>query len=458
MLRKWLISLILILSVAVPVAAQNSRDDIYRTFEFTLQSGATATGNGTAAACPGLGSGAFTVTISNTATVTFEGSGDGTNYASMRVVNMATGAVSTTATASGTYLGSLSGMKLVRARISAYTSGTVTVTMRGSLAHVNPMVFSAPPVVGAPVSGATVDTLLYVDSSGNLASATRTNYSDSSASLTLKNYSDPSLILQSTTGGGSAFIYAGRDDWSIYNEVGSHSGSASGTTMGVSNNGQGHMVQYGGPLVVGTNGSHALTLGTNNTASMTISASTQDVSLNSNKITSLADPSDAQDAATKAYVDANAGGAIAQIVETRSGAVATGTGTVPGDDTIPQNTEGDEYLTVSITPTNASSTLYVEAQFNGSNDNATASIIACIFRDSDADALGVSWHRLTGATHVIQLNVTASVSAGSTSATTFKMRVGSDQVGSTTTFNGVSGGRFYGGKMASFIRVTEILP
>ena len=35
-----------------------------------------------------------------------------------------------------------------------------------------------------------------------------------------------------------------------------------------------------------------------------------------------------------------------QIVATQTGAVATGTTTFPEDDTIPQNTEGDEYMTL----------------------------------------------------------------------------------------------------------------
>ena len=49
-----------------------------------------------------------------------------------------------------------------------------------------------------------------------------------------------------------------------------------------------------------------------------------------------------------------------QIVNTPNGSVATGTTTIPFDDTIPQNTEGNEYMTCAITPTNASSTLEID--------------------------------------------------------------------------------------------------
>ena len=45
--------------------------------------------------------------------------------------------------------------------------------------------------------------------------------------------------------------------------------------------------------------------------------------------------------------------------------------------------------------------------------------------------------------------------AGTTSATTFKIRLGTASAG-TTTFNGVAGARFFGGIMNSGISITEI--
>ncbi len=48
---------------------------------------------------------------------------------------------------------------------------------------------------------------------------------------------------------------------------------------------------------------------------------------------------------------------VVQVVNTQDGAVATGTTVLPWDDTIPQNTEGDQYMSLSITPTNASNKL-----------------------------------------------------------------------------------------------------
>jgi hypothetical protein len=45
--------------------------------------------------------------------------------------------------------------------------------------------------------------------------------------------------------------------------------------------------------------------------------------------------------------------------------------------------------------------------------------------------------------------------AGTTSETTFKVRAGGEEAG-TTTFNGVGGARKYGGVLASSITITEI--
>lgn len=68
-----------------------------------------------------------------TATVTFEGTVDGTNFFTIAVIP-AGGAPSvatvTTATAVGAWWGNANGCQQVRARCSAYTSGTVTVVLR----------------------------------------------------------------------------------------------------------------------------------------------------------------------------------------------------------------------------------------------------------------------------------------------------------------------------------------
>ena len=160
--------------------------------------------------------------------------------------------------------------------------------------------------------------------------------------------------------------------------------------------------------------------------------------------------------ANPAWAEAG-GGKILQVVSTISGAVATGTTTMPQDDTIPQNDEGIEFMTQAITPTASGSTLEIEAYFaQVSHSVAGACIQLALFKDSDAGAIAVSaQHQITTANRSTCIGLSHSQSAGSTSAQTFKLRLGSGNSG-TMTFNGRSGSREFGGKLASRIVVREI--
>lgn len=145
----------------------------------------------------------------------------------------------------------------------------------------------------------------------------------------------------------------------------------------------------------------------------------------------------------------------AQTVFTETGAVATGTTTVPADDTIPQITEGDEYMTRTITPKSATSTLEIEIVAFLTN-SASSSGIGALFQDATANALAAGFHVVsTGASAPFVLR--HKMAAGTTSAITFRFRFGCAGAG-TTTFNGTAGGRLFGGVMASSIKITEILP
>lgn len=147
-------------------------------------------------------------------------------------------------------------------------------------------------------------------------------------------------------------------------------------------------------------------------------------------------------------------GAVLQVVNTMSGAVATGTATIPNDDTVPQNTEGFEVMTLAITPKSATSKLKIEVVIN-LGTSATGNLICGLFQDSTAGALAAAavYAGVTNAS--MQISFTHYVTAGTTSATTFKTRIGCNNAG-TVTFNGYSSGRFFGGVMASSITITEI--
>jgi len=149
-------------------------------------------------------------------------------------------------------------------------------------------------------------------------------------------------------------------------------------------------------------------------------------------------------------------GRIVQIVNVQTGAVATGTTIVPADDTIPQNTEGIEVMTLAITPTNASNILEITAITNSSNGDGSRWAILALFQDSTAGALAAATGKgSTAAQQMINVILKHRMVAGTTSATTFKIRLASQSSG-TLTFNGYNGGRTFGGVMASSITIKEI--
>jgi hypothetical protein len=147
-------------------------------------------------------------------------------------------------------------------------------------------------------------------------------------------------------------------------------------------------------------------------------------------------------------------GSVVQVVNTTSVALATGTTLIPNDDTIPQNDEGTEFLTLAITPTNASNKLKIEVTGLWTSDAASWLIVA-LFQDSTAGALAVSHDYDSVATAVVNHGLSHFMTAGTTSATTFKVRAGPHST-ATVTMNGENEGRRFGGVLGSAITITEI--
>lgn len=101
----------------------------------TLQSAAAATGNGTVFLVDGCRSAMFQITGTFVGTVTFEATVDGTNWATYALSDISTTARThaTTQTTAGIYAADdLAGLMAVRARISAWTSGAITVVANGT--------------------------------------------------------------------------------------------------------------------------------------------------------------------------------------------------------------------------------------------------------------------------------------------------------------------------------------
>ncbi len=147
---------------------------------------------------------------------------------------------------------------------------------------------------------------------------------------------------------------------------------------------------------------------------------------------------------------------LKQFVSTQTGLRATGTTLIPGDDSIPQNDEGDEYMTLAITPKAANHRLIIEVTVL-ITCTATSRIAVALFQDDTVGALAaISQYQQTGGGGRIN-SFTHIMEAGTVSETTFKIRAGGHAVG-TYGFNAVDATRMLGGVAASSIRIWEVEP
>ena len=128
---------------------------------------------------------------------------------------------------------------------------------------------------------------------------------------------------------------------------------------------------------------------------------------------------------------------------------------IPFDDTIPQNTEGLSLCTVSITPTSATSRIVVEG-FVSLATNSTVEAIATLCDTSIANSLAVGYATTSAADRPVTFPIRAEFAAGSTTARTYDLRVGTNA--SQLYTNGISTGRKFGGASACTLTVSEITP
>lgn len=148
-----------------------------------------------------------------------------------------------------------------------------------------------------------------------------------------------------------------------------------------------------------------------------------------------------------------ANGIYVQGAKSIDGVLATGTTLIPNDDTIPQNTEGDQYYSVSITPKSTTNVLEIIGFMQGTT-TAANNLILALFQDSTADSIGVNYGRVVASANPVQVIVNTTIVAGTTSATTIKLRAGLQSAG-TLTVNGEAGARKMGGLLRSGLIVRE---
>lgn len=150
-------------------------------------------------------------------------------------------------------------------------------------------------------------------------------------------------------------------------------------------------------------------------------------------------------------------GSVVQSVSTMYTSSATTTTQIPFDNTIPQITEGAEFMTQAITPKSATNKLIIEVTCLLSSDTASRNLSAALFQGATANALAAGSEFTDDSATLIPRIVSFKhvMVAGTTSAITFRVRGGANSTG-TTTFNGFSGGGLFGAITKSSIVITEV--
>jgi hypothetical protein len=152
------------------------------------------------------------------------------------------------------------------------------------------------------------------------------------------------------------------------------------------------------------------------------------------------------------------GGKVAQVIITETASTASTTTIIPYDDTIPQITEGASVgIDTSITPTNASSTLIIDVELQVGAGLIVITAFGALFVDSTANALAAAGITLN-AQYIGVLRFSYSVTAGSTSARTYRARYGPNSANPCYLNRAHTQSALLGGTLKSRMTITEILP
>ncbi len=156
------------------------------------------------------------------------------------------------------------------------------------------------------------------------------------------------------------------------------------------------------------------------------------------------------------FAAAAAGGIAVQVVNAVDGTLSTTTATIPNDNTVPTITEGKEFMTLAITPTNSSNLLHI--QHTGVySDDVARNITCALFQDTTTAALCCVIDAVSNPSFGCTVTLNHWMVAGTTDATTFRIRA-ADLNADTFCFNGINTGTArMGGSLSSTMTITEYL-
>jgi hypothetical protein len=184
-----------------------------------------------------------------------------------------------------------------------------------------------------------------------------------------------------------------------------------------------------------------------------IKADSNDVAVvpDDSQTASNAAPTQTKSIVNKKYVDDH--DIVIQTVQTSYATANQVSAVIADDDSIPQQSEGEQLVALAITPTSATNKLKIEAYIPIGFDSSGNFAIACLFQDSITNALTV--YPCSAVYTLYQtIPLVHYMTAGTTSETTFKLRLG--VTAGLVTVNGKGGARRWGGKCKVEFIITEL--
>lgn len=157
----------------------------------------------------------------------------------------------------------------------------------------------------------------------------------------------------------------------------------------------------------------------------------------------------------------SASGSVVKIVRANYTSTASGTTTcgVYGSTSLLAMTQGDQYMTITYTPTSATNRLYIRAYINlGSSVNAHAGVVLARSGDTNAraQAQSISGATMSRTDYVYPCQVELDEATGGTSAITYNVRAGGHTPG--TFYLNRSHAGVYPVGLLSYIEITEYVP
>lgn len=154
------------------------------------------------------------------------------------------------------------------------------------------------------------------------------------------------------------------------------------------------------------------------------------------------------------YVHTNDGNVLQKVAKVVSAGVDITT-VIPYDNTIPQNTEGDQVITLSFTPKSATSLLHIKFSAMVTSTN-NPRITMALFVGAGADAVSATTALGAGANDAnFGLALDFVMASPGTSAVNIAIRVGPDA--NTANFNKATGAQIFSTAMKSFLIVEEFM-